>query len=291
MAKATTVSETSSISPEQPISAPGSDSVPKEPTPVLDVHPAHHAASTWRDFFIHIATIVLGLLIAIGLEQTVEYFHHRHQVAETREALHRELEQNQKTMASSVAEFQRLTSVVQANLAVFHYLESHPGAPQSSLPAKVNWHSNGGPFGASVWTTAQQGAVLGLMPPEEVRYQTRLYRILETCSNSFAAYRVANTDARAYTVDTASVSDLSPAQIQEQIRLTRIVLNRLYRFGGDLRNLAVLYPQFAPGPSIEELANIVHESPNERRELESQTAPETASPSQDATPPQPDSKP
>ena len=36
---------------------------------MLDVHPAHHAASTWRDFFIHIATIVLGLLIAIGLER------------------------------------------------------------------------------------------------------------------------------------------------------------------------------------------------------------------------------
>lgn len=40
---------------------------------MLDVHPAHHAASTWRDFFIHIVTIVIGLLIAIGLEQTVEH--------------------------------------------------------------------------------------------------------------------------------------------------------------------------------------------------------------------------
>jgi hypothetical protein len=43
----------------------------KEQTPMLDVHPAHHAASTWRDFFIHIATIVLGLLIAISFEQLV----------------------------------------------------------------------------------------------------------------------------------------------------------------------------------------------------------------------------
>src|ERR1017187_10104742 len=41
----------------------------EEPPAMLDIHPAHHAASTWRDFFIHIATIVLGLLIAIGLEQ------------------------------------------------------------------------------------------------------------------------------------------------------------------------------------------------------------------------------
>ena len=46
---------------------------------MLDVHPPHHAASTWRDFFIHIATIVIGLLIAVALEQTVEFIHHRQQ--------------------------------------------------------------------------------------------------------------------------------------------------------------------------------------------------------------------
>jgi hypothetical protein len=45
---------------------------------MLDVHPPEHAAHTWRDFFIHIATIVLGLLIAIGLEQSVEWLHERH---------------------------------------------------------------------------------------------------------------------------------------------------------------------------------------------------------------------
>ena len=35
---------------------------------MLDVHPTH----TWRDFFLHLATITIGLLIAVGLEQTVE---------------------------------------------------------------------------------------------------------------------------------------------------------------------------------------------------------------------------
>ena len=54
---------------------------------MLDVHPAHHAASTWRDFFIHIATIVIGLLIAVGLEQTVEYFHHQHQLHDVRHGI------------------------------------------------------------------------------------------------------------------------------------------------------------------------------------------------------------
>jgi hypothetical protein len=54
---------------------------------MLDVHPAHHAANSWRDFFVHIATIVLGLIIAVGLEQTVEYFHHRHQLHDVRQGI------------------------------------------------------------------------------------------------------------------------------------------------------------------------------------------------------------
>jgi hypothetical protein len=54
---------------------------------MLDVHPARHAANTWKDFFVHIATIVIGLLIAVCLEQTVEYFHHRHQRNELIESL------------------------------------------------------------------------------------------------------------------------------------------------------------------------------------------------------------
>jgi hypothetical protein len=66
---------------------PPEPSPPEEPTPMLDVHPAHHAATTWRDFFIHIATIVLGLLIAVSLEQTVEYFHHQHQLHDVRQGI------------------------------------------------------------------------------------------------------------------------------------------------------------------------------------------------------------
>jgi hypothetical protein len=54
---------------------------------MLDVHPPHHPAHSWRDFFIHIATIVVGLLIAVGLEQTVEALHHRHQRQEARNGI------------------------------------------------------------------------------------------------------------------------------------------------------------------------------------------------------------
>src|ERR1700677_797621 len=73
--------------PPIPIQPPESWESPKEKAPMLDVHPAHHAANTWREFFIHIATIVIGLLIAVGLEQTVEYFHHQHQLRDVRQGI------------------------------------------------------------------------------------------------------------------------------------------------------------------------------------------------------------
>jgi hypothetical protein len=38
---------------------------------MIDVHPAHHAASTWRDFFIHIAGCPIrdGLIVMGGVSR------------------------------------------------------------------------------------------------------------------------------------------------------------------------------------------------------------------------------
>jgi hypothetical protein len=46
---------------------------------MLDVHLPHEPIHGTRDFFLHLFTITIGLLIAIGLEAMVEAVHHRHQ--------------------------------------------------------------------------------------------------------------------------------------------------------------------------------------------------------------------
>jgi hypothetical protein len=240
----------------------------ENPAAMLDVHAPHAAVRTWKDFLVHIAAIAVGLLIAIGLEQTVEYFHHRHQVAELREALRVEREQNHLRLADQTAEFRVRVPIIQTNLAVFHYLRLHPGAPENELPGKVNWHNFGAPFIDYVWQTAQQTGVTAFMAQGEVRRNAELYRRLKICTESYAAFRVANTEARAYTVDDADLSHLTPDQIEDQIRLTRILLNRLYRYGSDLRNLSLANPDFASAPSVDEIGRIVHESAQERRDIE-----------------------
>jgi hypothetical protein len=59
----------------------------------MDVHPPHHGIHSWRDFLVHMGTICLGLLIAIGLEQSVEAWHRAQEHHELREALDRDSRQ------------------------------------------------------------------------------------------------------------------------------------------------------------------------------------------------------
>jgi hypothetical protein len=92
---------------------------------MLDVHPAHHVASTWRDFFIHIATIVLGLLIAVGIEQAVEYVHRRDQVHQMEEALRAESLENRHTIADDLPALDAILASVDANIAT---LQRHRNA-------------------------------------------------------------------------------------------------------------------------------------------------------------------
>jgi hypothetical protein len=51
---------------------------------MIDIHPPQKTDHTWTDFIIHIGTIAVGILIAIGLEQTVELLHENHQRTELR---------------------------------------------------------------------------------------------------------------------------------------------------------------------------------------------------------------
>jgi hypothetical protein len=104
---------------------------------MLDVHPPHGPTQTWKDFFLHIATITVGLLIAVGLEQTVEFFHHRHQMAEAREALRTEYEKNRKLFALETRVFEQRTPHLQQNLQILLYLRAHPHGPRASWPGTV----------------------------------------------------------------------------------------------------------------------------------------------------------
>ena len=150
---------------------------------MLDVHPFHGPARSWTDFLIHIATISVGLLIAIGLEQTVELFHHRQQRAQLEGDLRSEGLRNRAIVESDITYLNACeTWNLRANKAV-EAAEAAPGKPPLPYPD----YFNNEPLAranlryvattASVWTTAKDGGRVALLPREEAVVYTRLYRI------------------------------------------------------------------------------------------------------------------
>jgi hypothetical protein len=132
---------------------------------MLEVHPPERTPHTWRDFFIHIATIVVGLVIAVGLEQTVEAIHHRHERSELRETLHRESEQILKDSrnTSAALDFHQDwlgRRVDQVKAAVWQQLPL--GEPAAYARPAFDYPDN------PLWRSAKIGGLVERLGPDEL---------------------------------------------------------------------------------------------------------------------------
>ncbi len=138
---------------------------------MLDVHPPHAPTHTWRDFFIHIATIVVGLLIAIGLEQTVEYFHHRHQVKEARERIREEMQVNVAIDKRDIQFADDLIAKMNANMAALRARET--GKPPAIDHLDFDMETQSGYTAA--FASARDSGVLAMLPYDEAAMYSDAY--------------------------------------------------------------------------------------------------------------------
>ena len=189
--------------------------------PMLEVHPSHSAIHTWRDFFIHIATIVIGLLIAIGLEQSVEYLHHRHQLQEARRELSKEVDDNQRTIELNIESTRKASLALDADIVMLRALSSN-----SPVAKKLDytWEPNDTQDGA--WQAAKHSGSLSLMPHDELRRYARVYAVLAAFMEALPAFgarmEVAGAIARR-SVD----GNLSSRDIEELMSATSEAQGRL----------------------------------------------------------------
>jgi hypothetical protein len=225
---------------------------------MLDVHPIHAPVSGWRDFFIHIATIVVGLCIAVAIQQTVEFVHNRYQLAETRQALRLEREGNYKSLAENTTAWRRATAELQNNLIVFQYLQQHPGTPQEKLPGILLWAGSNYPLASAVWDAARQSGVIALMPREEIEANSALYFFLQKVNDIQYEGARAIIEAQRYDLSDADPSRLSPTQIASEIELTQAALTAQFLRGALLLNLVQTFPDFPVTVTSEELNQIHH---------------------------------
>jgi hypothetical protein len=230
--------------------------------PMLDVHAPRQSVHTWKDFFIHIATIVVGLLIAIGLEQTVEHFHHKHQVAEVRDSLNVERRFNANRFGVLTDEFRRFVPKLETNLAIFTYLRGHPNAPLADWPGKLDWLALNQGFLDAAWKTAEQSTILQYMQRAEVQRNSELYSRLFGLRETMDAAGKALNEARRFAIQDPDPSHLSPAQLDRQIDLTMEVLLQYALIGRVENNLASRYPDFTPSLTRDDVYGILHATTN-----------------------------
>ena len=165
--------------------------IPEISGPMLDVHAPNESIHTWKSFCIHIATIVIGLFIAVGLEQTVEFFHHRHQLHMLREDLQTEAKGNQDRAAinlrhidldlSWLLELHNRIDALRAGQAKTSF--AYP-APPSGYPGDPE-DTDRALFLEAVWNNARQAALIDLLPPDEAQFFSRCYLVTDLYVESF----------------------------------------------------------------------------------------------------------
>lgn len=133
----------------------------------MEVHPPDHPVMTWKQFFVHMAIVVLGLLIAIGLEQSVEGLHRRGERLELREALHGDLE----TMARNAQPEYRNTRAEQAWLSKMAFQAQQAILQHTTLPAPPPppVFEPSEQFADSSYQAAKASGLLALLTQNELR--------------------------------------------------------------------------------------------------------------------------
>jgi hypothetical protein len=129
---------------------------------MLDVHAPNQSVHTLKDFLIHIAAITIGLLIALGLEATVEWAHHKHQAQQALELLKQEVDRNRVVLENDMRSGDLGERNHRAALAVLQRLRLGTRSPDDRLIFVRKFD----PFGSTAWNVAHESGAAAYIPYE-----------------------------------------------------------------------------------------------------------------------------
>jgi hypothetical protein len=166
--------------------------IAKEHAPMLDIH-LPHPTHTWKDFWIHLGTITVGLLIAIGLEQGVEKLHHLEQGRQLAADLQQEALVNRGRIVFNqgvldremvwLLRLRRDVSALRDGAAKQSF--AYPERPEI-YPTKPNRSSAHLPA-VTVWATAKESNLIQLLPTERARNYNEVYREADLATDAMFA--------------------------------------------------------------------------------------------------------
>ncbi len=136
----------------------GDAAAASEPGEAMHLHrpkPLHG----WRELLLEIGVIVVGIVIAIGLEQAVELFHHGHQREQLTSALRRDGEANRGYVADDIAKTQAILDWALGQASALE--RAGPTGPLILHRMPTGFI---GEPDAGVWPSAKASGVTNLLP-------------------------------------------------------------------------------------------------------------------------------
>jgi hypothetical protein len=142
---------------------------------MLNVHPPHETAHTWKDFCIHIATITVGLLIAIGLEQSVEAIDHWHERGKLERQLHEETQRNLALVQTNIAHLKKLRVWLDSSIVALNAAPVTNGTiSRYVLPPQPDNDGSVWTPSRTVWSVAKTSGAVAYLPDDEAQVYARV---------------------------------------------------------------------------------------------------------------------
>jgi hypothetical protein len=130
---------------------------------MIDIHPLQHAPMTKREFFTHLFIVILGILIAIGLEQAVEAFHHHQERQALIDDFHHECADNLKVFDFDLDVIHHEIAWEHASLAALRNAQPQGGYITVTMPQPPAQNNLQAPS-RSVWAVAKTRGKVDLLP-------------------------------------------------------------------------------------------------------------------------------
>jgi len=207
---------------------------------VIDIHLPQGKLIGVKEFFLHLFTITIGLLIALSLEGFVEYEHHRHLAHEAEAGLRAEIASNEHELVRQRQMIKDYQKQLQDDLNILAVMRADPHAKRGTIRLSGGL----GSFDDMSWKTAQITGAIAYIPYKDAQDFSDIY-LMQDIYLSNVLHSVDDLDT-ASSLLISHPDDWIPSPAQIDIETDRIgkVEGDLALINGLLDNLDNNYKEF-----------------------------------------------
>lgn len=138
----------------------------------MEIHAPDKPIHSKKEFLFHMFTVVLGILIALGLEGIVEWSHHRALVHEARENIATEVRKNKETVEKSLSGIHQRQAGLNHIIDLMHRAEKDRKVFKGQITSLgIDTHD----LYSTAWQTATTSGAVTYMKYEELNRYTDVY--------------------------------------------------------------------------------------------------------------------